>query len=148
MRLRVFCVGAAFLLATAGSGFAQDTPAFEVGVGYSFLRINEGDGLNLPAGWLASIAGRATNWFSVVGEVAGNYKSESGETFRLHTLQGGVRILSRQNPNVRPYGQFLLGGANGSGGGDSDTEFRSSPEVGWIVHSAGEPPSALGLDFR
>jgi hypothetical protein len=94
----------------AGSGFAQDTPPFDVGVAYSFLRIYEEDGLNMPAGWLASIAGRATNRLSVVGEVAGNYKSESGETFNVHTFQGGVRVLSRQNPNVRPYGQFLLGG--------------------------------------
>jgi hypothetical protein len=146
MQLRPFCLGAA-LLFMAGSGFAQDTPVVDVGVGYSFLRINEGEGLNMPAGWLASIAGRTTNWLSVVGEIAGNYKSESGETFSVHTFQGGIRVLARQNPNVRPYGQFLLGGANASGGGGSDTEFSIEPGGGVDFPFGGQTAARVGIGF-
>jgi hypothetical protein len=118
-----------------------------VGVGYSFFRFTEEEGFNMPAGWLASIAGRATDWMSVVGEVAGNYKSESGETLALHTFQGGVRILTRRNPNVTPWAQFLLGGGNLSGGGDSETEFSIEPAGGVDVPIRGRIAMRAGIGF-
>lgn len=144
---RVACVVCACAMGTAAQ--AQTNRAVDVGVAYSFLRITEESGVNMPVGWLVSVAGRATNVVSIVGEVAGNYKSEEGETLRIHTFQAGVRFLARQNPNVTPWGQFLLGGANASGGccGESETKFSIEPGGGVDVPVGGRVAMRLGVGF-
>ena len=103
----------------------------------------------MPAGWLVSVAGRATRAISIVGEVAGNYKSEEGETLRLHTFQAGVRVLARQNPKATPWGQFLLGGANASGSccGNSETRFSIEPGGGVDVPVGGRAAMRFGVGF-
>jgi hypothetical protein len=97
--------------------------------GYSFLRITEGDGLNMPAGWWFSLAGHTGSWASIVGEVAGNYKSESGDTLKLHTFMGGARVNSTRSGAVIVFGQFLVGGMNFSNG-DSETHLAIEPGAG------------------
>lgn len=81
--------------------------------------------------------------FAIVFEASGAYKSESqvvgntsvDATAKLHTFLGGVRVASRTNPAVVPFGQILLGAAKANGGGSvtsggvnvsadsSDTQF-------------------------
>ena len=127
----LFLVGI-LVLSAAATARAQAPAAVagDVGVSYSFLRILEGDGENLPAGWLASFAGRVTPAVSVVGEVGGNYKSESGQTLKLHTFQGGVRVSSGTSVEVRPYAQFLVGGMNLTCCGEGVTHWMVEPGGG------------------
>jgi len=118
-----------FVTVHAGVASAQDNAT--VGVSYSYLRLLEGADVDLPVGWLMSFddpIGRSA--ISLVGEVAGNYRSEFGETFRLHTFQGGLRLSGRTAPGIDPFAQFLLGGMNSGCCGGSATSFVIEPGVG------------------
>jgi hypothetical protein len=119
-----------FIAAGTGSASAQATDA-TLGVSYSFLRIMDDADVNLPAGWLISFAKPIDrSAISLVGEIAGNYRSEFGETLRVHTFQGGLRLTGRTAPGVEPFAQFLLGGMNTGCCGGSSTHFMIEPGVG------------------
>lgn len=60
---------------------------------------------------------------SWVGVVDGVYKEEGDEWFKVHSYGGGIRISSRRNPRVTPFGQVTAGGTTFSGDGDSTTAF-------------------------
>jgi hypothetical protein len=123
---------AAALSATVHAGVASaQTTGATLGISYSFLRLLEGADLNLPAGWLVSFAAPVDrSAISVVGEVAGNYRSDFGETFKLHTFQGGLRLSGRTAPGVDPFAQFLLGGVSSGCCGGSTTNFMIEPGFG------------------
>jgi opacity protein-like surface antigen len=98
---------------------AQDAARVEVSGGYNFIRAFEsGDGEdeNLPGGWYADVAGNLTDMFAIVGQVNGNYKSEEelglSADIDVHGFLGGVRLSSRANQRVVPFGQVLVGGTN------------------------------------
>ena len=119
-----------FVASHAGIASAQATDT-TLGISYSFFRFLEGPDLNVPAGWLISFAkpiGRAP--IAVVGEAAGNYRREFGETFRVHTYQAGLRLLARTAPGVDPFAQFLAGGMSAGCCGESSTNFMIEPGVG------------------
>jgi hypothetical protein len=123
-------VAAVWFAAAAGPAAAQTTDA-TLGVSYSFLRFLEGADVNLPAGWLVSFAKPIDrSAISLVGEVAGNYRSEFGVTFRAHTFQGGLRLSGRTAPGVDPFAQFLVGGMNIGCCGGSTTHFMIEPGFG------------------
>src|SRR5688500_9953473 len=114
----------------AGVASAQTADA-TIGISYSFLRILEGADLNLPAGWLVSFAKPVDrSAISLVGEVAGNYRSEFGETFRVHTFQGGLRLTGTTSPGVDPFAQILVGGLSSGCCGGSTTNFMFEPGFG------------------
>jgi hypothetical protein len=130
-RMASWVVGAALLLtAHAGVASAQSTNA-TLGISYSFLRLLEGADLNMPAGWLISFAAPVDRTaISLVGEVAGNYRSEFGETFRVHTFQAGLRLNGRTAPGVDPFAQILVGGLNSGCCGSSSTNVMIEPGFG------------------
>ena len=115
-------------LPRAASAQTNDTT---IGISYSFLRILEGADLNMPAGWLISFAKPIDrSAIALVGEFAGNYRSEFGETFRVHTFQGGLRLSGRTAPGVDPFAQILLGGMSSGCCGSSATSFMFEPGFG------------------
>ena len=125
-------LGAGTLLAgSPGAALAQSNDA-TLGISYSFFRFLEGADLNLPAGWLFSFATPIDrrSAISVVGELAGNYRSEFGETLKVHTYQGGFRLSGRTAPGVYPFAQFLLGGMTSGCCGRSSTNFMIEPGFG------------------
>ena len=131
-RLATLVIGV--LALTGGTAIAQDRP--EVSAGWRLLHISgsdtgeiagaEDDGVNLPKGWYVDVAVPITPMFSIVGDVGGNYKSESvtfteqGIAFsgtakvNVHTFLGGVRLRATENPRVTPFAQLLFGVARGS----------------------------------
>lgn len=114
----------------AGIASAQSSDV-TIGISYSFLRLLGGPDLNMPAGWLVSFAKPIDrSAISVVGEAAGNYRSEFGETFRVHTFQAGLRLSGTTSPGVDPWAQVLLGGLNSGCCGGSVTYFMIEPGVG------------------
>ena len=122
-------LGTVALLVVASPAAAQNTG--DVSFGYSFLRLmDEGDSLNIPAGWNVSFAGNATDLFSAVGEVGGHYKSEDGSTLKIHSFMAGVRVAARGNPRVVPFAQVLGGGAYGSVDGDGSWDSAIQPGGG------------------
>ena len=123
-------LAALMLTAHAGVAAAQSSDA-TIGISYSFLRLLEGADLNMPAGWLVSFAKPLDrSAISLVGEVAGNYRSDFGETFRVHTFQGGLRVTGTTGPGVDPFAQILLGGLNSGCCGGSTTNFMIEPGFG------------------
>jgi hypothetical protein len=126
LHVRVLCF---FLVAlcVAGSASAQTTPRTEISGGYQFLTFTvDDDSESLPKGWYFDVAGNLNSLIGVVFQVGGNYKtfeesvSVGGGTFTatadldVHEFLGGVRLSARDNPRLVPYGQFLVGGINGS----------------------------------
>ena len=120
---------AMFVAMHAGAASAQTTNT-SLGISYSFLRFLEGPDLNVPAGWLISFAKPIDrSAIAVVGEVAGNYRSEFDETLRVHTYQGGLRLLTSVARGVDPFAQFLAGGMTTGCCGESSTHFMIEPGV-------------------
>jgi hypothetical protein len=73
------------LVVTGGPALAQDRP--EVSAGWRLLHVSgsdaddisgaEDDGVNFPKGWYFDVAVPITPMFSIVGDIGGNYKSET-----------------------------------------------------------------------
>ena len=106
---------------------AQDAPKAEAFLGYSFFRLSGGNGLNVPGGWHASLAGNFNRYFGLVGDFSGHYKSIGGANFNVHTFTFGPRFTYRSEKPVEAFGHFTVGGvrvgAGAAGFGVSDTSF-------------------------
>jgi hypothetical protein len=135
------------LSASARTAHAQTTDGAQLGLGYSFFQVLDGDNFKMPGGWLISAAQPANRWLSAVAEVAGNYKKEDGETLKLHTYQAGVRAYAPNNGSVRPYGQFLAGAATGTCCGSSETRFAIEPGGGVELPIAPHASVRVGVGF-
>ena len=146
MRKALFALLIAAFVFGPSAAQAQ-APAAEIAGGYSFARIIEGDGLNMPAGWVFTAAAPIGRIFAVVGEVSGNYKKEGDETLKVHFFQGGVRVSAPVNgTRPRPWAQFLAGGVNSSCCGEGSTD--PSIEVGGGVDIPMGPAALrVGLSF-
>lgn len=139
-----FAITVLALVAFSVPALAQDTPQAEVFGGYSYLRVNPGQGVsgeNIPAGWHASIAGNINNWFGVAGEISGHYKDISGISANAHIFTFGPRFSHRANDSVTPFAHVTFGGArlSGSGFGTSASETAFAMTFGGGVDvKAGE----------
>jgi hypothetical protein len=120
--------------------------AGEIAVGYSYLYFSE---KSIPAGWFFSAGANITDAFAIVGDISGNYKSDSATTVggtvtvssNFHTFLAGPRVTARSG-QLNFYGQFLVGAERGAGsvavtGGGapfassgSGTEFCLAPGAG------------------
>ncbi|MGH9237530.1 MAG: hypothetical protein ACRD3G_05770 [Vicinamibacterales bacterium] len=131
-RLATLVLGA--LILTSGTALAQGRP--EISAGWRLLHISgsdvvdgaetDDDGLNVPKGWYFDVAVPITPMLSIVGDIGGNYKSETeslteqGITFTgsvtssVHTFLGGIRLGATENPRVNPFAQILFGAARGA----------------------------------
>ena len=137
-----------------GAAAAQSVPRTEISGGYQLLQFKDPfaeDDETLGKGWYADVAGNLTKVIGIVFQVGGDYKEETQTTttggltvtatgdVHVHQFMGGVRVNARTKAVV-PFGEFLVGGINGSarfegsvvGGGqtffstsdsDSSTEF-------------------------
>ena len=131
--MRKVLVLAALLVLVSGVAMAQDHPKAEVFGGYSYLRINPGQGIkgdNIPGGWAASVAGNFNNWFGVAGDFSGHYGSPDFGTgvaikTHVHTYTFGPRLSYRNNERITPFVHALFGGAhvNALGGVASENAF-------------------------
>jgi hypothetical protein len=88
------------------------------------LHLSDGDE-TAPIGWYVDVAGNLTRTIGIVFQVGGNYKevtetlteggvmvSATGD-LHIHQFMGGVRVNARTEA-VTPFGEFLVGGINGS----------------------------------
>ena len=135
-------VGVVLLTAIFGFAGAARAQEPEVGVAYSYARITNGNGTNFPAGFLLSVAGggRTSPW--LVGEIAGNFKSEGNVTLKLWTIEGGVRFFTDIGDGVRPFAQLLIGLGTLRVLGNSANKFSIEPAAGIDL------PIGQGIAFR
>ena len=92
-------------------------PVVEVSAGYAWLR-NTTSSATYPGGWYFSTVGNVTQWFGVVAEAAGSYRSENStymagtrtlsEKAQVYTFLGGGRFFHKAG-RFMPFGQMLAG---------------------------------------
>jgi hypothetical protein len=138
------------VLVLAAPAAAQDVPRVEVSGGYNFLRVFDdalGDEKNFPAGWYADVSGNVTPMFAIVGAVFGTYKTIEVFDLSAHGFMGGIRINSRANARVVPFGE-ILGGAIRSateGGGLDESETDGLLQLGGGVNLMARPNVGVRL---
>jgi opacity protein-like surface antigen len=100
------------------------TSAGEFSAGWRVMSAEEE---TFTKGWYVDAMGNVANWFGVVGEVSGHYKSidrsqspvpgvqvNVSADGRIHTFMGGARVSARRNPRLVPFVQALFGLAHAS----------------------------------
>ena len=139
------------------SAAAADTPKADVAIGYSILRELDADvEQTSPLGWVAAAAGHINDWFAILGEVGGHYKSfDAGGVdvdVKVHTFLAGARFADRRSVRTTPFGQVLVGTGRATGSAlgisRSTTAFVIQPGGG--VDIAVRPHVAIRLqgDYR
>jgi len=150
--------------AQAGSPAAQ-TPAtakpapsgdnhgdYEIGVDFFDRVRNRGVTTTYKPGWYAGASYRITHTISVVGELGGDYKKQSGTSLYVYTFSGGARFQSgTAAARVKPFAQILMGtGMDNGGVGQSPTKNHfpfvtpgGGVDLGVATHFA----ARLKLDF-
>ncbi len=126
--LLVVCV----ILAVAGLALAQEAPKAEVFGGYSYLRINPGqgiDGVNAN-GWEAALTGNVTKNFGITADFSGHY-AQGGHAY---TYVFGPQIAVRAD-KVKPFAHALFGANTIGGSGVSDTSYALVFGGGVDVHA-------------
>lgn len=96
---------------------AQNTPKADVGVGYDFLHITSGGGLNMN-GFGASVAYNVTDMIGIVGDFGYYHGSvtvlgtSTGVNAESYTF--GPRFSIRKYDKATPFVQALFGGSHAS----------------------------------
>jgi len=121
MRKFVLLCGVLALLAAPGMAQNGTTPAAEIFGGYSYLRVNPGEGaegINVPAGWNAAVEINANSWFAFVADFSGHYKDISVDSitanFNLHGFTFGPQFNYR-GERMKGFFRALFGAARSSG---------------------------------
>lgn len=106
------------MLIWAGTAGAQEVPKAEVFGGFSYSRGQYDVDMY---GWNGSLAGVVNRWFSIVGDLSGNY-AKSGSDFGMHSIAGGPQFSLRRGA-VTPFARFLVGANRTSSNGQSETDL-------------------------
>ena len=161
-RLRTLLVGFGCCLGLMGvvvPAAAQETPAFEVSGGYSFLN-DFTDDISLPVGWYASVSGNVNDWFGIVGDIGANYTTETvlgiDIDLTVTSFLFGPKFSGRPNERITVFFQSLVGAARLKGsaaaGGVSVTATSTDlalQEGGGIDIKVAESVSIrVGGDYR
>jgi len=122
------------LLVFAGHASAQDHPWGEVFGGYSYVRVNPGNGFPGESfnGGSGSFSFNPTPWLGIVSDFGGYHWSGEGSDFTVFSYLFGPKIAFRQAP-FTPFVQALFGGVRLSGtecdsgcGSGSNTGFATA----------------------
>lgn len=107
---KLACI-ALLVIAAPFAARAQETPAADVSVGYSYLRIGGSNGTN-QNGVSGSVAYNANNWVGIVGDIGFYYSSPQRVGLTTVTYMFGPRFSYRTDSRVTPFAQVLLGGSH------------------------------------
>ncbi len=111
---RIIWMALALALFAAAAG-AQDVPAGDFSVGYSYLRLGGSGGVNQNGG-SASIAVNANHWIGFVGDFGAYRASPFGASLTTYTFLFGPRFSHRTGSRTTPFAQVLFGGSHLSAG--------------------------------
>jgi opacity protein-like surface antigen len=135
-------------LGIASLARAQETPAAEFSVDYSYLRAGFHDGLNLHGGSV-SVAGNVNRWFGVVGDYGLYHTQPSGfGGVNFHTFMAGPRFSYRESSRVTPFAQVLLGGFHGLDTNGFSMSTGGGVDLNLSEHIAVRPVQVEYLLFR
>jgi hypothetical protein len=148
--------------ASAQAGSTASTPSastggddhgdYEIGINFFDRVRNRGVTTTYKPGWYAGASYRITHAISVLGELGGDYKKQSGTTLYVYTFSGGVRFESgTKAQRVKPFAQILMGtGVDNGSVGQSPTKNHFpvvTPGGGVDLGIAKHFAARLKLDF-
>lgn len=118
---KLACI-ALLVIAAPFAARAQQTPAADVSVGYSYFRIGGSGGTN-QNGVSGSLAYHLNNWAGAVADFGVYHSSPSGVGLTTVTYMFGPRFSYNTDSKVTPFAQALFGGGHmsASAGGVSAT---------------------------
>jgi len=158
----IVVIGLVAMAAGAAPASAQLVQGAELSAGYQFLQISNDDfdeadvDTSLTKGWYADVSGNLNEWLAIVGQVSGNYKSDSASVtiagvttaaeyeLSVHTFLGGARLSSRRNPAITPFGQVLAGLGRAGFSGTASASAGGAPIFGF---DADESSTDFAMQF-
>lgn len=90
---------------------AQATPAAEVSLGCSYLRLGGSDGENQNGGSV-SVAFNINDWLGFGGDFGGYHSTPYGVNLNTYTYMFGPRFSLRSESVATPFVQVMLGGSH------------------------------------
>jgi hypothetical protein len=157
MHRRLLVALAALLIAAVHPAAASAANTIDLSGGYSFARIVNDPGLNIPNGWFATVGFNVLPMVDVVADFSGAYKTDStlgvDVSNKMHSYLVGPRYRWKQAMMpVSVYGQVLFGGqtdsSSASGLSSSETNFAFAPGGGVDVRIAGPWAARGGINYR
>jgi hypothetical protein len=136
----------------SASPSGDDHGDYEIGINFFDRVRNRGVTTTYKPGWYAGASYRITHAISVVGELGGDYKKQSGRSLYVYTFSGGVRFESgAKAQRVKPFAQLLMGtGVDNGSVGQSPTKNHFpvvTPAGGVDLGVAKHVAARLKLDF-
>jgi hypothetical protein len=113
--MRKVFVASLFVLAMSMSVFAQSSSKMDIFGGYSFVRVNPGngaDGIN-NNGWESTATFNLTDRVGIAADFNGSYKSENGADNKMYTYMFGPQINFGSDKS-KPFVHALFGAAHDS----------------------------------
>jgi opacity protein-like surface antigen len=150
MKRFVWLVPAIFLFCLTAK--AQDTPAWEVAGGYSYLYANLGNSSGSSSfglqGGGGSISENLNNWFGGRAEVNVYHGAEAGTTVSAVTANYGPVFSYRKSDTFTPWASVQLGIIHNSQGylGTSESSFQFGMVTGGGVDIKVSPRVAVRLN--
>jgi len=95
---------------------AQETPAWEISGGYTYLKADLGGSNFSLNGASASATQNLNSWFGGRVEVSGYHGKESGATVSAQTVTYGPVFSYRRFKTINPYAHVQLGAIHASTG--------------------------------
>ncbi len=95
---------------------AQELPAADLSVGYSYFREGFSNGVNANGG-TAALSGYVNRWLGITGDFGAYHASPFGVSANTYTFLVGPRVAYRHSERVAPFAQLLVGGAHLTAGG-------------------------------
>jgi len=113
--MRKVLIASLFVLAMSLSGFAQSSSKIDIFGGYSFVRVNPGNGATgvNNNGWESTATLNLTNRFGIAADFNGSYKSENGADNKMYTFMFGPQI-NFGTEKANPFVHALFGAAHDS----------------------------------
>ncbi len=90
---------------------AQELPAADLSVGYSYIREGFSNGVNANGG-TAAFTGYANRWLGITGDFGAYHASPFGVSANTYTFLVGPRFSYRRSERAAPFAQVLVGGAH------------------------------------
>src|SRR5260370_30296244 len=88
---------------------AQELPAADLSVGYSYFREGFSNGVNANGG-TAAFTGYANRWLGITGDFGVDHPSPFWVSANTFTLLVGPRLLYRHSRRVAPVARVVVGG--------------------------------------
>jgi Outer membrane protein beta-barrel domain len=124
---------------------AQELPAADLSVGYSYFREGFSNGVNANGG-TAAFTGYANRWLGITGDFGAYHASPFGVSANTYTFLVGPRFSYRQSERAAPFAQVLVGGAHLTAGGNGFSASASG--LAWSVGGGIDLGLSRHLAFR